>query len=426
MERDGRPYAETGCRSAVSSVMIAYVTAAVAGARVLFARRASGQAMGETMGASFRSGMDGSEGATAADEPGTPARADRDGAQQWRLVAYATSEVGSLSVAPVPAPKGREWINATPNGFARRCLPLMMANQAGWVVRTPVGFRACWDGSAYAGGIEFQFTDPANPARTWVSDHFGAGIITFHIPYLFRTPPGIELLVRGAPNFWIDGAHPLEGLVETDWATMTFTMNWRVVAPNRWVMFDAGDPVCFLQPISAELIETAEPVIADLADAPELEGAYRRWSASRDAFNADPRRRPESWQKDYFLGKAGEPPPRHRTQLQVAPFAGAPELGEQASGKAGAPALPDARYAKVAGLATEEFPGAFVVTDPGGRVHQLNHSAMFILECCTGDVGSSEVAEIVDAAFPAARPVDDLVRQGLHDLLTAGLITEVE
>jgi Family of unknown function (DUF6065) len=201
----------------------------------------------------------------------------------------------------------------------------MVASQAGWILSAPIGFRARWDGSPHAGGIEIQPSDPEHPAHDWMSDHFGSGIVTFRVPYIFRTPPGIALLVRGAPNFWIAGAHPLEGLVETDWPTMTFTMNWRILAANRWVQFAAGDPFCFLQPISVDLIETAAPVIKPLADVPEIEAPYRDWSESRMAFNADPSRRSESWQKDYFLGKGpgGEPVDTHRTRVRVAPFDGA-------------------------------------------------------------------------------------------------------
>jgi hypothetical protein len=203
----------------------------------------------------------------------------------------------------------------------------MVASQAGWILPAPIGFRVRWDGSPYVGGMEIQPSDPGHPAHDWMSDHFGSGIVTFRVPYLFRTPPGIALLVRGAPNFWIAGAHPLEGLVETDWPTMTFTMNWRILAANRWVQFAAGDPVCFLQPISVDLIETAAPVIKLLAEAPEIDAPYQAWSKSRMTFNADSARRPEAWQKDYFLGKGpgGEPVDTHRTRVSVAPFNGAPD-----------------------------------------------------------------------------------------------------
>ncbi|HYB15097.1 MAG TPA: DUF6065 family protein, partial [Streptosporangiaceae bacterium] len=280
-----------------------------------------------------------------------PDRAAREHTAPWPLIAYSTSG-DAPEVIPVPSSKSREWIDDTPNRFARRCLPLMVASQAGWILPTPIGFRARWDGSPHVGGIEIQPSDPGHPAHDWMSDHFGSGIVTFRVPYIFRTPPGIGLLVRGAPNFWIAGAHPLEGLVETDWPAMTFTMNWRILVANRWVQFAAGDPVCFLQPISLDLIETAAPVIKPLADAPEIDAPYRAWSESRLAFNADPARRPEAWQKDYFLGKgpSGEPVDTHRTRVQVAPFTGAPDTthARKAASRKSAQPQPPARTGRPA------------------------------------------------------------------------------
>ncbi len=57
---------------------------------------------------------------------------------------------------------------------------------------------------------------------------FGHGILTFHIPFLVRTHPGYNLLVRGPANMPRDGVSPLEGIVETDWAVATFTMSWQL------------------------------------------------------------------------------------------------------------------------------------------------------------------------------------------------------
>ena len=69
-------------------------------------------------------------------------------------------------------------------------------------------------------------------ARANVASHFGCGIITFKIPYLFRAPQGYNLLARGPANLFKDGISPLEGLIEVDWAVSPFTMNWKVTRPR--------------------------------------------------------------------------------------------------------------------------------------------------------------------------------------------------
>src|SRR5436190_22927920 len=47
----------------------------------------------------------------------------------------------------------RDWMDATQNKFAYRCLPLTMANPTGWWVYNPVGFPAIWDGRPGPRGI---------------------------------------------------------------------------------------------------------------------------------------------------------------------------------------------------------------------------------------------------------------------------------
>ena len=45
------------------------------------------------------------------------------------LIAY---RVSALSMRLVPAPRARDWMQATRDHVANRCLPLLVANQAGW------------------------------------------------------------------------------------------------------------------------------------------------------------------------------------------------------------------------------------------------------------------------------------------------------
>ena len=51
----------------------------------------------------------------------------------------------------------RDWMNATPQRFAYRCLPLTIVNQTGWWIRNPVGFTATWRGPTAPGSIDFRF-----------------------------------------------------------------------------------------------------------------------------------------------------------------------------------------------------------------------------------------------------------------------------
>lgn len=164
------------------------------------------------------------------------------------LRAYRTSPSG---MRLIPAPASRAWMNETTDSFANRCLPLKVANQAGWFVLNDRAFEATWDGGKEKASVRVEYADGAGEERPLATSHFGHGILTFHVPYLFRTPPGYNTLARGPANWPKDGACALEGLVETDWLVGSFTMNWKLTRPGLPVLFEKDEPVCMVVPRSA-------------------------------------------------------------------------------------------------------------------------------------------------------------------------------
>src|SRR5262249_24493279 len=113
----------------------------------------------------------------------------------------------------------------------------------------------------------------------------GSGILTWTIPYVFRTPPGWNLLCRGPANYVKDGVSPLEGLIETDWSFASFSMNWKLTRPGR-VEFHPGEPVAMLVPQRRGDLEAFSACKRDLASYPELAAGYHRWITSRQEFLA--------------------------------------------------------------------------------------------------------------------------------------------
>lgn len=238
------------------------------------------------------------------------------------LTAYEIHTVPGFSIEP--APHARDWMDQTPNRFAYRCLPLVMANQFGWVIPCPATVDVRWNGRNAPGKglvIEYEGGEPGYIGH-YIQDHFGDAILTFSLPYLFRTPPGYGLLVRGPTNMWVPGAHPLDGFVEADWLESTFTMNWKLVEPGRTVRFEQGFPICQVLPYPRDLLESMQTRLAPLAENEELKARNERWSSSREQFNKDPERKPQDWQKDYFQGKnmTGELMPGHATRLKLGTF----------------------------------------------------------------------------------------------------------
>ncbi len=150
------------------------------------------------------------------------------GNDSLQLIAYSCIDFEGMEFPIVTATPRRDWMHVKDDN-AYRCLPLTMANQLGWFVLNPAGFVVEWTGDGVRSPVEITFDEPLSPRqRHYVEDHFGNGIVTWHIPYLFRTPPGYNLLVRGPANWIKDGIQALEGMIESDWIDATFTMNWKI------------------------------------------------------------------------------------------------------------------------------------------------------------------------------------------------------
>jgi hypothetical protein len=183
----------------------------------------------------------------------------------------------------------RQWMTNTPAQFAYRCLPLTIANQTGWWVYNPVSFSVYWDGNPAPGGVRFQFDAAADLWSNWVTSHFGHGIITWRTPFLFITTPAqSRLLVTGPVNYFKHAAQPLTAIIESDWMKMSFTMNWKLTAPNTVVRFEVGEPILqvipFLRNIGAD-VESADVSYMQLNDDPELARQYKEWTESRLQFH---------------------------------------------------------------------------------------------------------------------------------------------
>lgn len=237
-----------------------------------------------------------------------------------RITAYPLADVvPELRAAHLE----RDWMDATNHRFAYRCLPLNIANQLGWQIVSDTAFSVTWTGALTKEALtitidgEAGFTAPVS--------HFGSGIFTFHTGYIFRTSPGVSLLVTGPLNMPLHGVYALSGVVETAWSPFPFTMNWRVTAPcTDPVYFPKGHPICQIIPVGLEAMEEVVCDVQLLESNPDLKDQYEAWQHSRHDFLMA-ERKPHEWQKHYFTGKrpdgaSAETP--HRTKLRLPQFPG--------------------------------------------------------------------------------------------------------
>ena len=192
------------------------------------------------------------------------------------------------------------------------------------MLRCPAGLTATWDGTHALDGVKIQ-PDPGEFYCRWALSHFGSGILTFSIPWLFRTPEGVGLWARGPTNWIKEGATALDGLVETDWSPFTFTMNWKLHKAGEPVHFARGEPVAMVIPFPMGLAEELTPEILPIEDDPELKADYERFVHSRwDAIKANNKGKVDSWQKHYMKGQrldGSEGSDEHRSRYHLPEFA---------------------------------------------------------------------------------------------------------
>jgi Family of unknown function (DUF6065) len=235
------------------------------------------------------------------------------------LTAYRIPEYSS-TLRIVPAPAERHWMDFTTHGWANRCLPLRIANQVGWHILNNCDFEAEWRGKEDLASVKITFK-PGNSSQ-FVRSSFGFGILTWYLPYLFRTPPGYNLLVRGPSNYAKDGIAPLDGLVETDWAVAMFTVNWRFTRPFHKVKFECDEPICAIVPQRRGELESFEPEIRNLDG--ELRTEYNQWLQSRQHHVIEKEKHGYRGvhESHYTRGVTvtGHKAPEHQAKLALAPF----------------------------------------------------------------------------------------------------------
>lgn len=249
-----------------------------------------------------------------------------DADERVPLVAYAFDEPKQLRI--VPAATQRQWMIDTRDGFANRCLPLTMANQAGWWVLNRDAFRATWNGADGSDAITIQPLGTEPPFM--VVTHFGHGVLSWQVNFVFRTPPGWNLLVRGPANLPKDGISALEGVVETDWSVAVFSMNWKFTRPGVTVTFDRDEPFCMLLPQRRGELERVEPMVQPLAANVELHGHVKEWKLwrqhtrvaemwARQRGAQEGRTIPIGFERDYIKGRSptGLRAEEHQTRLRL-------------------------------------------------------------------------------------------------------------
>ncbi|MCB1042570.1 MAG: hypothetical protein KDC35_06515 [Acidobacteria bacterium] len=160
-----------------------------------------------------------------------------------------------------------------------------------------------------------------------VDTHFGPGMLTFYPGYVFRTEPGYNLYITGPSNLPKDGIYPLTAVMETDWASTSFSMTWMVTRKDCAIRFDKGEPFCRFFPLQRSLIESVEPELTTLDRDPHTKERFEQWRENRRSVLSS--EHDVSWDKTYMKGihADGRPgAPDHQSKLNLKSFQVVDEL----------------------------------------------------------------------------------------------------
>lgn len=157
-------------------------------------------------------------------------------------------------VEPLMGNKKRDWF--TPHFYF--CLPLLIANQYGFIIRSFYTWTATWDGKDGIDATTIQIENPDPDPHQLISSHFGSGIVTIQNRFHFRTAPGMNLMTLNPPNFILPDIQNLNGVIETDNLRRDFTFNLKITTPNKQIKIHKGQPIAAILPIPRYFVENFE------------------------------------------------------------------------------------------------------------------------------------------------------------------------
>lgn len=196
---------------------------------------------------------------------------------------YAENYGRALPV--VPGAKERDWFDRSDQRMLYNDITLTLANQSGWEFIVPEDFEIEWNGGEKSEDVIVHCLT-SEVFRFYTG--MGNGICSIRAGYVVQTPPDYAILCTGAPNFFKDGAAPMTSLIESNWAHVTFFINWKMTRPGR-VAFKKGEPLGFCTIIPHRQLENFELEVDSLKSNADLFQKYTMWqnySEGRDTYTA--------------------------------------------------------------------------------------------------------------------------------------------
>ena len=160
----------------------------------------------------------------------------------------------------------RDWMDATYNKHAYRCLPLSMANVNGWEILLPCDVVVKWDG----GNTVPTLLSGEEHNNRMVANCNKIGMVDFQLGWAFNTDEGHHTWLTGSPNYFVEGAVPLSAIIPSDWWPDEVQMAWKLTEPGKEIVFPEGMPFAFFFVFDTNLMPNIECSVENLWDKPDL------------------------------------------------------------------------------------------------------------------------------------------------------------
>jgi len=176
---------------------------------------------------------------------------------------FQTDENVSLLFSSLKGDFKRDWFVK----HAYFCLPLVMGNQHGFILKSIHDIEVTWNGGDTPSDVTVTYLDQTyhdqNASLQSIRSHFGMGTITIQTTFSLRTPEGINLMTINPPNYYIDGLYHMTGVIETDNLRRDFTYNLRLTRPNYTVKIKKGDIIGCVIPYPRHFIDNFQIINAN-------------------------------------------------------------------------------------------------------------------------------------------------------------------
>lgn len=174
----------------------------------------------------------------------------------------------------------RDHLDNTYSSHGYMCQPISTAGLHGWefVLKNDVTF--IWDGisDSSAEHVKILKGGTLPDGSIFVDTGTANATISFQLNTIIDTDDDHYVWLMGAPNYFIDGAQPMNALLQSNWYRYnSIQFCWKITKANEEITIPAGTPFMFMMNYPKNLLESTEFIVRD-ANEEELErvAAYNK------------------------------------------------------------------------------------------------------------------------------------------------------